>query len=139
MKPRLLEYVVCPICSAELMSDVPLGDQELEHGTLTCEGGHQFPVIDGVPRLLRDAIVANDDARSIQESFSREWEHFDYERDRAWGQTPDQRRELFLEQLDISPEDVRGRIVLDAGCGVGVLSVAIASLGCEVVAGDIGH
>lgn len=140
MKARILDFVVCPICRGDLTCEAVVRDsEEVRSGTVSCGSGHRFPIVDGVPRLLPDAVVASDDARSIQESFSREWAHFDYERDRAWGHSSEYRRDVFLQQLDIEPQELQGRVVLDAGCGVGVLSTAVAGLGCEVVAGDIGH
>ena len=140
MNPRLLDFVVCPICATDLALDAETdSDDHVNFGTVSCVSGHMFPIVDGVPRLLPEAAVTTDDARSIQQSFSREWEHFDYERDRAWGLTSKYRLDAFLEQLEVSPDDFAGKVVLDAGCGVGVLSAAISNLGCEVIAGDIGH
>jgi magnesium-protoporphyrin O-methyltransferase len=46
----------------------------------------------------------------------------------------DRMRALILAQL---PQDLRGARVLDAGCGTGALSVALAARGAEVVAVDI--
>lgn len=137
MNSRLLDFVVCPTCGADLGSSASGGTGE--PGMLECMNDHAFPVSDGVPRLLRGAAQSDDDARAIQDSFSREWEYFDYRRDRTWAASSDERRTAFLEQLDFRADQLQGSVVLDAGCGVGVLSSAIASLGCEVVAADIGH
>jgi magnesium-protoporphyrin O-methyltransferase len=46
----------------------------------------------------------------------------------------DQMRALMLAQL---PADLRGKRVLDAGCGTGAMAVALAQRGAEVVAVDI--
>jgi SAM-dependent methyltransferase/uncharacterized protein YbaR (Trm112 family) len=111
---------------------------EIDTGTLVCRSGHAFPVVGGVPRLLADSGLESPDARSIRESFSRQWDHFDHEaEDRTWGQTIEKRLDDFLRMVDHTPEQLRGKLVLDAGCGNGVLSRAINRFGCEVLAADI--
>ena len=139
MKPKALAWLVCPICGASL--EVTGGDEdsgEVEAGSVGCSRGHVFPVIGGVPRLLPGQQVASAEAaRAIRESFSREWSHFDYETDRTWGQTVVERRADFLRHIDRPPESLTDKVVLDAGCGNGALSVAMSSFGCDVVATDI--
>ena len=141
MRRRLLDFVICPLCGGELAlgQDRSALDTVVVRATLICGEGHRFPVRAGVPRLLAQSASSCGDSRSIQDSFSREWGHFDYERDRTWGQTADRRRADFLSQVDLSPQALAGLTVLDAGCGNGVLSAAISDFGCEVVAADIGH
>ncbi|MEO1639666.1 MAG: magnesium protoporphyrin IX methyltransferase [Pseudomonadota bacterium] len=46
----------------------------------------------------------------------------------------DEMRDLLLAQL---PDDLRGKRILDAGCGTGAISVALAERGAEVTAVDI--
>lgn len=136
MKRRLLSWLVCPTCGKGLEAS-PVS-QAIAEGTLACPDGHRFAISAGVPRLLREErLEPGDAAHSIRESFSREWEHFDYERDRTWGVPADERMEEFLRHVDLRPEELRGKRVLDAGCGNGTLSHALTSLGCEVVAADI--
>ena len=67
---------------------------------------------------------------------SQQWNQFDYSRDRTWGFAAS-RIDHFLEQLNIREADIAGKLVLDAGCGNGVLSNAVAGLGASVVATDI--
>jgi 2-polyprenyl-3-methyl-5-hydroxy-6-metoxy-1,4-benzoquinol methylase/uncharacterized protein YbaR (Trm112 family) len=127
---KILDWLACPVCHADLAQE---GDD-----AIVCSSGHAFPVVDGVPGLIPDGGEVADAARSIRESFGREWSHFDYGRDRTWGYEVEERREHFLRQLDLSAEELEGKLVLDAGCGNGALSVAMSTLGCEVVAADIG-
>ena len=42
-----------------------------------------------------------------------------------------------MRHIDRPPEFLAEKVVLDAGCGNGALSVAISSFGCDVVATDI--
>ena len=62
MKPRLLELLVCPGCSRGLKQIVfrADGDATIE-GLLTCECGCAFPVVDGIPRFIDDALVVFSD------------------------------------------------------------------------------
>jgi ubiquinone/menaquinone biosynthesis C-methylase UbiE/uncharacterized protein YbaR (Trm112 family) len=176
MKPRLLDWLVCPLCRSDLAfrdaagrppvpsdevsppsecvscrapADAARRDGgsgncescyglEVESGSVVCPSGHGFPVVGGVPRLLPDFLLESATAsRSISASFSREWAHFDYDADRTWGQSVRQRAQDFLRHVDHSADSLRGKLVLDAGCGNGALSRAITSFGCEVVATDI--
>lgn len=137
MKSKVLEWLACPVCRAPLEVEGSEAD-EVVTACIACPSGHVFPVVRGVPRLLPNQRVASADAaRSIHKSFSREWSHFDYESDRTWGQTVDDRRADFLRHIDRPPEFLAEKVVLDAGCGNGALSVAVSTFGCDVVATDI--
>ena len=136
MKPKALAWLACPVCGDPL--EVGSGGDEMVNCSVACSGGHVFPVVRGVPRLLPSQQVSTAEAaRSIHESFSREWRHFDYEADRTWGQTVDERRADFLRHIDRPAEFLADKVVVDAGCGNGALSVAISTLGCDVLATDI--
>lgn len=137
MNAKALSWLVCPTCRSDLEPESPGADHS-ESRSVRCSRGHIFPVVRGVPRLLPSLQAESTDAaRSIHESFSREWSHFDYESDRTWGQTVDERRADFLRHIDLPPESLADKLVVDAGCGNGALSVAMSSFGCEVLATDI--
>jgi SAM-dependent methyltransferase/uncharacterized protein YbaR (Trm112 family) len=138
VKPNVLAWLACPMCRSSLEVGSGTNSDELMTGRLRCSQGHVFPVVRGVPRLLPGEQVTSPEAvRSIHASFSREWSHFDYEEDRTWGQTVEKRRGDFLRHIDRPPEFLADKVVLDAGCGNGALSVAMSSFGCDVVATDI--
>lgn len=137
MKPQALKWLTCPICGGDLTSQSE-GTHDVVDGDVVCSNGHVFPVVRGVPRLLPSQQMASAEAgKSIRESFSREWSHYDYDADRTWGQTVDERRADFLRHIDRTADFLTGKVVLDAGCGNGALSVQMSSFGCDVVATDI--
>lgn len=137
MKPQALKWLACPICGGNLSSAIEESD-DLVEGDLSCANGHTFPIVRGVPRLLPSQQMSSAEAsKSIRESFSREWSHYDYEADRTWGQTVEERRADFLRHIDRPPDFLAGKVVLDAGCGNGALSVQMSTFGCDVVATDI--
>lgn len=116
-----------------------------------------YPVIGGVPVLLpdafplgfletyRDAIARESSLAGVRMgtgadetwSFSREWTaHFDADADRTWGYTARERFEQLLMEAAITPAWLAGKVVLDAGCGNGALSMLVAEAGAEVIGLD---
>lgn len=70
-------------------------------------------------------------------SFSSEWDHhFKAGLDRTWGWTIKSRVEQFYLETETAPENIAGKLVLDAGCGNGQLSEAISNEGATVVGLD---
>lgn len=150
MQPRVLNWLVCPLCRSALQLQATSGDigltTEVTSGTLQCDAGHPFPIHGGVPRLLRrnalDAGATMGDARTktalaIADSFGGEWEQFDYDTNRTWHETVEDRSKLWLREVDLSVSDLRGKVVLDAGSGNGTLSVGVSNFGCDVVGVDV--
>lgn len=74
-----------------------------------------------------------------KKSFSREWEFFDYEGDNTWGWTLEQRKRIFLDDMELKETELRGKLLLDAGCGNGALTATLAALGLEVVGVDLNN
>lgn len=123
VRDELLRYLVCPACRSNLVRS---------NQSLSCERGHRYPVVSNVPSL-----IASQENRPINRSFSHEWAQFDYDVDRTWGLTAERRIDDFLRQLKADRNEVAGKLILDAGCGNGVVSDAVARLGATVVATDI--
>jgi 2-polyprenyl-3-methyl-5-hydroxy-6-metoxy-1,4-benzoquinol methylase len=148
MRLRILDWLVCPNCGDDLslrdaqwFSDTPPDQPEIRTGLLSCRRGHHYAIQDGVPRLLAQAQAtappASDDAQAISASFSREWGHFQYN-DRTWMEVVDDRCSLFLKELNCSPDDLNGKVILDAGCGNASLSMGVMKrFNAEVLAADV--
>ncbi len=57
MRERLLEWLVCPLCSEKLKLEICQQEKkEIIEGTLQCLCGQNFPIICGVPRMLHGTL-----------------------------------------------------------------------------------
>ena len=113
MKPRLLDYLVCPGCTGTLAlnRETVRPDGEILTGTLTCrECGHDYPILRGVPRMIPDQLA--EDKQETAAAFGWQWQEFT--------EMHDEYRAQFLDWIaPIQPDFFRDKVVLDAGCGIG--------------------
>jgi SAM-dependent methyltransferase len=158
--------IVCPRCRERLTLDVfreepstPGGEREVTEGRLRCTGClATFPIVAGVPRLLAPPLLAR--VRARHPRFFAEHPHF------LAGQTAgdhplaDMLESFTRQRLDLAvpgPElaaqwrrnlqrnlgdalalgELRGRRVLDVGCGFGRHLRIAAEHGAEVVGVDL--
>ncbi|MBI5818650.1 MAG: methyltransferase domain-containing protein [Verrucomicrobia bacterium] len=133
MKRELLKWLVCPACvNAFRLEAVGAEDTEVIEGRLTCKGcGASYPILRGIPRILPATMI--EEQQRTAGAFGWEWNRFS----RLLGL--DLYTEQFLDWIaPLSAETVRGKLVLDAGCGMGRFSAVCSHLGArEVVAVDI--
>ncbi|PCI40781.1 MAG: hypothetical protein COB53_00370 [Elusimicrobia bacterium] len=134
MKLHLLAILACPVCQGDLvyesLPEHPHEDDEIGEGMLQCSACKApYPIMDGVPRLRPED--GNPDARvaKTRESFGFEWHRYP-------GPRPEDRG-LFLEETQLAEDALEGKIVLDAGCGMGRYTHVALSLGGEVVSLDL--
>jgi ubiquinone/menaquinone biosynthesis C-methylase UbiE len=107
-----------------LSGDAPSGAGA---GSLSCATGHVFPIAGGIPRFAGDTYAA---------SFGFQWNRFSTTQlDSANGTT--ESRDTFLEKTGLALEDLRGKRVLDVGCGMGRFLEIVADAGAEVVGIDL--
>lgn len=132
MKLSLLALLACPECGGELkfasLESFPRHDQEIEAGILACRVcAREYPVRDGIPRLKPGAAVASA-TRKTTDSFGWEWLRYPG--------SMEEDKDVYLEETQFEPGDLAGKLVLDAGCGMGRYSAVALGLGAEVVAVD---
>jgi 2-polyprenyl-3-methyl-5-hydroxy-6-metoxy-1,4-benzoquinol methylase len=135
---------------------------DIDEGLLINENNVAYPILDGVPRLIEGALSLNNEFRKkwqrelqkltikIEEPseefkklilptlkrFETEWQEHDLEQ-RTWGLQQQERINCFLTYMNFKKEDVKGKLILDAGAGTGQLTCSYATLGCEVVGVDL--
>ncbi len=113
MQRKLLEVLGCPKCHIELTCAVTEAgaDGEIESGSLACVGcGASYPITAGIPRFVAPDNYAT--------SFGYQWNKFKLEQiDSANGTTLSADR--FYGETGWTKEWLRGKWVLDGGCGAG--------------------
>jgi|TARA_B100001971_G_scaffold182424_1_gene179731 2-polyprenyl-3-methyl-5-hydroxy-6-metoxy-1,4-benzoquinol methylase/uncharacterized protein YbaR (Trm112 family) len=148
-------------------NNVPTSNSDIDLGLLVCENRDVFPLVRGIPRLFTGSnIVFYEDLRSCltdistnikeiihqsitkneqhldqkflhtQKSFSSQWSSIE-SKDSAWGRDVSQRKDLFMDQFSISPNDLIGKTILDAGCGHGEVELALKDMDSEIFAVDL--
>lgn len=119
MNQVLLGLLMCPICGSAVAD---LGE------CLVCSQRHAFPVVRGIPRFTS--------ASSYADSFGFQWKRFPTRQLDA-GHWRDSEL-TFTAKTGLVPEDVKGKLVLDAGCGMGRFSDVVARWGADqIVAVDL--
>jgi SAM-dependent methyltransferase len=129
MKRELLDLIVCPKCEGRFdLANERWVDSELESGQLVCSGDHRFPIVDFIPRFVEGDAYAD--------AFALEWNAFrTVHLDSLTGLG--YLREQLQECLDFPLERLRGKLVLDAGSGLGRFSEVVLDHGGTVVAVDL--
>ena len=130
MKPRLLELLACPACRGDLtLRADQVTDGEIVTGALACAPCRaSYPIAAGIPRFTGQDAYA--------ESFGDEWHRFrTVQIDSLNGTTESQ--DGFRRKTGLTPEELRGRLVLDAGVGAGRYAEVMARWGAEVVGVDL--
>ncbi len=141
--------------------DVEIIDEGVLIGDVFC-----YPIIKGIPRLLVEAFVDYEDflkknlddfaerkqqilnkhntiVASVikknshtKKSFANEWNLFNYETDTTWNADKTEMLARFLREVDETKESLKGKIILDAGCGNGLLNNLIANEGAKILGFD---
>jgi SAM-dependent methyltransferase len=134
MNKELLELLACPVCHRELDLDSETTNGErVRSGGLICAQEHSFPIHQSVP---------------VFASTERYVEAFSVPRQPRPGvpalptRSPELdvqalTRDEFWRQTQVEPEDLRGKTVLDAGCGGGRFVELLSGHGARVVGVDV--
>lgn len=125
-----MEHVVCPHDHNPFTLDVHVrrGDRIAE-GTLTCSAcRRRYPIRDFVPRFVEDDSYVG--------SFSHEWTTFSRTQlDSVNGTSIS--LDYFRDSVGRTPDQLEGRLVLDAGCGTGRMLELFRDTGATVIGVDL--
>jgi SAM-dependent methyltransferase len=117
--PDLFTLLRCPICRGSLAS--------LDHGLSCPSCGRRFPEVRGVLRFVDEGNYAD--------SFGYQWRRFE--------RTQLDRADRDLSELDfarktgLKPQDLKGKLVLDVGCGMGRFAEVVTRWGARVIGIDL--
>lgn len=113
------DILFCPVCHQKLN----LGANEFICANCT----KHFPIKDEIPRFV--------ESESYASSFGFEWNtHRVTQLDHAHS---DLSEKTFREKTGLTPEQVKGKRILDVGCGMGRFADVVSRWGGEVVAIDL--
>jgi len=111
--PQFLEMLRSPVDQSQLMLDK-------DGLTLRDASENTWRVVDQIPRFVDDAHL---------QSFGDQWTRYEVAHD-------EEDRATFLAKTGMSPDDLKGQRVLDAGCGGGRYSRVCGEAGAHVIGAD---
>ncbi len=129
MKKELLELLVCPKTKQNLSFEGKVGiNSEIENGYLvTSDLKYKYQVINGIPRFVSLDNYSN--------SFGMQWNIYNKTQlDSYSGLTISEDR--FWKATGWNKDDLKGKWVLDVGCGSGRFTEIAINAGAKVVALD---
>jgi uncharacterized protein YbaR (Trm112 family) len=130
MKRRLLDYLACPECSADLQLTVTqLDGEEIMEGQLRCSGcSAVYGINQGVPRM---APLLGDTEQKTAEAFGYEWTQY--------SELGERYRQQFLDWVQpVNADFFKGKTVLEGGCGKGRHTALVAGFGArDIVSLDL--
>ena len=129
MKRELLTWLCCPSCKGGLEAEATeRKGEEIREGTLLCRCGRRYPIYRAIPRFVN--------GRTYADSFGFEWKIH------RWTQLDSHNHHhvserAFQSRIDFPLEHLSGKVVLDAGCGMGRYAEIASRHGSTVVALDL--
>lgn len=130
MRAELVELLRCPRTGSELrlVADQVEGD-EVMAGTLvsTTDDTARYPIVHGIPRFVEGS--------NYTDSFGWQWNRFAKTQLDSHSGVPIS-RDRFYRYSGWDPADLRGRRVLEVGCGAGRFTEVVLDAGATVVSVD---
>lgn len=121
MKTTLISFLACTSCRGDLTCEVSqeaydLPWQEIMEGQLTCRSCQKsYPITRGIPRLLSPHQLQSEVQKTV-DGFGYEWETFN---DQIQDGHMSDSQNFFDFIHPFTDKFFEGKLVLDAGCGMG--------------------
>ena len=134
MRTQLLDFLACPNCATEvpfdIQADASQNDGDIVCGTLTCRSCQSvYQIRQGIPRF----VALNQDYCA---NFGFQWQRWrTLQIDRLSGHSLSTDR--FFADSEWLPSSLKGKVILDAGCGAGRFADVAAAHGATVIAVDL--
>ncbi|HEV7377722.1 MAG TPA: methyltransferase domain-containing protein [Pyrinomonadaceae bacterium] len=133
MQTKLLDVLACPKCLGHLScapSEVD-ADGEINKGTLECSACRKsYPIEAGIPRFVEMENYAS--------SFGYQWNRFKSEQIDSVNGTGLSEQRVYSETT-WTKEWMKGKWILDAGCGAGRFLEVVSREPCEAVGVDLSN
>ena len=131
MRYEMLDLLACPVCRENLSLEVIAENcGEIEAGQLRCrQCDSSYPIVRGIPRFVSDDAYAA--------SFSYEWTV--HARTQVDNERSQESAVTFTEKTGLTEADVKGKTVLEVGCGAGRFCDVVARWGGRVVGIDLSY
>lgn len=125
---KFIQTLACPATGQKLRLDTTTSAPDAAAVLVTADGKQEYPVKGGIPRFVAPENYAD--------SFGYQWNKYaKLQLDSCNGTSFS--RERFFSITEWSPEEMRGKKVLDAGCGAGRFAEVALTSGAEVIAMDL--
>lgn len=129
VKQSLLRILTCPICKGNLNLTMKSKDEEIAEGSLTCSNCHtNYPIHNYIPRFVHSDKYAK--------SFSMQWNWHGRTQLDSFSGTHES-EDTFKTKTGFDLEKLKGKLVLDVGCGAGRFTEVAGKYGAEVMAIDL--
>jgi len=115
----LLTLLCCPVCRGSLVNH--------DSGFSCPSCGKRFPEVRGVVRFV--------DEDNYADSFGYQWHRF--QRTQLDNANRNLSERDFVRKTGLKPQDLKGKLVLDVGCGMGRFAEVVTRWGARVVGIDL--
>lgn len=140
MKKELLEILDCPLCQDGqklIIKQCEEADGDIDTGELKCPQCHEtYKILNGIPIMIPEN--PNKQIKSAQKGFGnlfRSWNSGKFGTKQLYGQNVSEEERTFFKRFSITGEDLKGKTILDAGCGVGRLTKRLSYYSPAMVVG----
>jgi len=156
MKKTLLDHLCCPQCHCEFeLRVLTETEDQVTEGLLRCKKNrHLYPVVRSIPRILSTAFDQERDfsikyrelidghevmgppasdtdlTEKTKMSFGRQWTTYQVQR-------PEEDDAYFRSKTATDPASLKGKLVLDAGCGSGRYTRIVGGAKATVIGVDL--